>query len=450
MATTLDSVLAKFKNVHAPTTSEFRNESLQTKIQVPRINRLKKERKKKSKLLVLREIALDFDPVQGLETEQYNRDCKYRPAISATTMMLNLKELAEVNEDTKRAILRKSGMDITEWDTTDIDHLNKTDKEVFLKHLYPSIYTVNVCKVKLKSIANNAFGKDFRVKVERDRMTGQVIGDEPVLLKLNRFLNMIASEEYGVIAEENEKSHKYTADELKDVRLKIRDRTVLVSSDRPANYIIAIEIPLDERTEIPSSFSLSGWERKDFLEHMVLIPVSGKLKIAIDNYQNGTYYKADIHDNFLEIDMYCSNDEDKMELGKNTTYEKPSETIKDRKDYDAFIESFREFMDNDNNLEGIFQASNFISDFKSDTEAALYDAIAAFIPENDPRLTANVVHANAEVVNKMYSDELIAKFDLDLLEQGRSSKEEADKEEGAIREAIAQMGLGDEEDEDLL
>lgn len=365
-------------------------------------------------------------------------------------MMLNLKELAEVNEDTKRAILRKSGMDITEWDTTDIDHLNKTDKEVFLKHLYPSIYTVNVCKVKLKSIANNAFGKDFRVKVERDRMTGQVIGDEPVLLKLNRFLNMIASEEYGVIAEENEKSHKYTADELKDVRLKIRDRTVLVSSDRPANYIIAIEIPLDERTEIPSSFSLSGWERKDFLEHMVLIPVSGKLKIAIDNYQNGTYYKADIHDNFLEIDMYCSNDEDKMELGKNTTYEKPSETIKDRKDYDAFIESFREFMDNDNNLEGIFQASNFISDFKADTEAALYDAIAAFIPENDPRLTANVVHANAEVVNKMYSDELIAKFDLDLLEQGRSSKEEADKEEGAIREAIAQMGLGDEEDEDLL
>lgn len=451
---TLEQVVAQFKNLNVPTTSKIRNESLQTKVTVPRINRIKKERKKKSKLLVLREVALDFDPLTGMETDTYNRDSKYRPALSATTMMLKLKELAEVNEATKLAILRKCGMDLTEWDTTDVDHLNKTDKEVFLKHLYPSIYTVNVCKVKLKSIANNNFGRDFKVDVTRDRMTGQVVGEEPLLLKLNRFLNMVSTEEYNKLAEENDKTGAKTADEMKEIRKKIRDRTVLVSSDRPANHIIAIELPLNERTEIPADFSLTGWERKDFLDHMVLIPVSGKLKIALDNYQNGTYYKADVHNDFLEIDMYCSNDEDKMELGKNTSYEKPSESVKERKDYDAFVESFIEFMDNDNNLEGIFQASSFISEVKPDTEAALCDAVAAFIPEDDERLTANVVSANAEVVNRMYSDELTAKLDLDLLEKGSSSKEEADEEENNLRAALQgsfdQLGEADSFDEDIL
>lgn len=447
--TKLEDVLARFKNVQAPTTSVFRNESLQTKTQVPRINRLKKERKKKSKLLVLREVALDFDPITGLETDTYNRDSKYRPAISATTMMLNLKELAEANEATKMAILRKSGLDVSEWDTTDFTTLNQQDKEVFLKHLYPSIYTVNICKVRLKSVANNAFGRDFQVDVVRDKMTGQVIGEEPLPLKLNRFLNMISSEEYNAFAEENKDNGKYTDDDLKEMRNKIRDKTVLISSDRPSNFAIAIEIPLNERTEIPNDFSLKGWEKSDFISHMVLIPVSGKFKDAINNYKDGNYYKADKHNDFLEIDMYCTNDEDKMELGKNTSYEKPSETIKDHADYNIFVNSFREFMDNDNNLEGIFQASNFISPMTKETEDALCDAVAAFIPENDPRLTANVISANSEVVNRMYSDELTAKFDLGLTEQGTSSAEEADKEESDLRAALEESGF-DLDDDNLI
>lgn len=439
--TKLEDVLKRFKSVKAPTTSVFRNESLQTKTQVPRISRLKKERKKKSKLLVLREIALDFDPISGVETDMYNRDSKYRPAISATTMMLNLKELADANESTKVALLRKSGLDVTEWDTTDITTLNQKDKEVFLKHLYPSIYTVNVCKVRLKSVANGPYGRDFQVDVERDKMTGQVVGEEPITLKLNRFLNMIAAEEYNAFAEENKDTGKYTDKDLQDMRDTIRDKTVLISSDRPSNFAIAIEIPLNERTEIPNEFSLKGWEKSDFLEHMVLIPLSGKFKDAINNYKDGNYYKADKHNDFLEIDMYCTNDEDKMLLGKNTSYEKPSETIKEHADYNTFLNSFREFMDNDNNLEGIFQASNFISKMAKETEDALCDAVAAFIPENDPRITQNVIDANLDVVNRMYSDEFLSKADLGLTDKGTSDVKEVEKEESILRAAFEETGF---------
>ena len=431
----LEEITAKFANLDVPTTSKFRDENKQNKVTVTRVSTLKKERKKKSKLLFLTEIALDFNPMTGKDDEQYNRDCKYRPAIATETMMLNLKALANEKEETKKALLRKSGMDVSEWDTSNAEVLNDLDRKVFAKHRYPSIYTIPACQVRIDSFTGNQFGRDYKVEVKRDPQSGQIVGEEPLLLQANRFFKMLAREEYDAIEERNKKTKEFTADELKDQWRRIHDRTVLVGPDRPVNYAIAIEVPITATTEISSDFILSGWDSSDFINHMVLVKITSKIKTALDNFTNGTYKRSNLYDNFYEIDMYCTDDENKRELGRNTTFEKASTYIGEHKDFENFNEALVEFLDSDNNLEGVFLASNFISTFTDDLETGLCDAIAAIVPEDDERITSKVLTACSEIASKIYPETLFVKHDIGMLNEGSADASAVIAEESALAAA---------------
>lgn len=77
----LESFLEDLKEIGEDGTSKYqlRNENVQTKNRVARIPKLKKELKKKSKLIIPAELALPFNPLTGKEDEKYNPDKKFRP-----------------------------------------------------------------------------------------------------------------------------------------------------------------------------------------------------------------------------------------------------------------------------------------------------------------------------------------------------------------------------------
>ena len=106
----------------------MRSEVIQRKPTSRKIPRLKKALKKKSKLLMVTELAIPFNPATGEADDQYNAVNKYRPPFSASSVALLLKGMANDNEATKQAFMSRAG--ISEWDTSDVDNL--TEEEIQL------------------------------------------------------------------------------------------------------------------------------------------------------------------------------------------------------------------------------------------------------------------------------------------------------------------------------
>ena len=106
----------------------MRSENAQKVHRTHRFPRLRRELKKKSKLLVFAELALPFNPESGEEDDTYNSDTKFRPTFSATTTALMLKAKADTDDVLKNALMRRAGK--TEWDTSS-EEFTKDKKSIF-------------------------------------------------------------------------------------------------------------------------------------------------------------------------------------------------------------------------------------------------------------------------------------------------------------------------------
>src|SRR5690606_32484897 len=124
-----DDLISKLKSGQLATVSalKLRSESAQQKIKLKRIEKLKREEKKRSKLLFALEIAVPFNPFTGEEDDQYNVDNKYRPLMSATTSAILLKKLAAGNEKVKQSFMDRAGVET--WDLSAPEVLTEEDKK---------------------------------------------------------------------------------------------------------------------------------------------------------------------------------------------------------------------------------------------------------------------------------------------------------------------------------
>ena len=112
MANTMDlsTFLKELQESETDGTSRYnlRNENEQTKERVGSIPKLKKEKKKKSMLLIPVELAIPFNPTTGKADDTYNPDKKFRPQLAPTTVGLMLKGYADSNEDVKQTFIALS------------------------------------------------------------------------------------------------------------------------------------------------------------------------------------------------------------------------------------------------------------------------------------------------------------------------------------------------------
>lgn len=403
----------------------LRSESIQTKVRVNRIPRLKKSLKKKSKLLIITDLALPFNPETGVADDQFNADNKYRPPFSATSVALSLKEWADTNEALKKTLMARAGVE--SWDTSDHDTLNDDDVKIFIRYRVPRVFTVPVVHVNIPVMTKSEYGRDYLINVERDPMTGQVVGEVPGVLKVNKFLRDIAYEKLEAYQKQLDSGElKHTDEQQKEEKRRIFNE-IPVSDDHPSNFITAFEIPLTFKYEISSDANLAGVSAEEMKNFLVMSSYSKGIRTAIESYVSGEWSKFDKYLDFYEIDMNCPNegDEDskqgKMRIGLDTKYEKPQESLEDAVDYAKIEKTIRDCIDGMVDIEEQMRCSMSVTPYTDSVENQLFTALKTVVDIVDNEfVTKKVLTENNEVVSLAYGDtaaELLEEIDAGISEK---------------------------------
>lgn len=424
---------------------KLRDENIQKKKGNKRINTLKKEPKKKSKLLIITELAVPFNPFTGVEDEQYNRNSKFRPTLSQTSVMLMLKTACNENAELKKVYMDKAR--VTEWDTSDTENVTSQDRLVFNRYRVPRQFTLPVCRVNIPSFTGNVFGKEYLMNVKRDELTDEIVGEVPLILQVNKLLRDMNYEEINQLEEKIQKKEIVLNDKDKENQVKAIREKVVVSGDYPLNYVMAIEIPLDNQYHVKDLDSLSACTPENFIDKLRLIKCTAEVDLALDKYKAGEYSAVDIYDDFWEYDMNCPNEEDKKELGKKTRYERAMTPVNTLEGYENLIDAYREYMDSAKDLEKTFMNSVYVSKFNSSMEDSFLNSVKSIVDLNSEFMTNKVLNANASIITLVFGDEADAK----LAEMAIGGGTEGSLDEKASEKAgkeVDFMSIMDSEDDE--
>lgn len=424
----------------------MRSEDLQTKQRAQRIPSLKKDIKKKCKCLLVLEIALPFNPETGESDDTFNRSKKYRPPVSATSAALMIKSLADKCEKTKTTLMKRAG--VAEWDTSDYDTFTDTDRTIFLKYRVPRLFSMNVVSVNLPAITKDR-SQDYAISVQRDPLTGNVVGEWPIALKINKLFRDKCYEE---IREYEDKIAKgeitHTEDQQSKYKSDIYSKNP-VSDDHPANWAEIIEIPLTKTYDISADVQLDAVTCEDIKGLQRNTRYSKKIRTIVEQYLNGDLIKFDTNFDFFEIDMACPQDGDTkttngmMQLGQNTTFEKPTEKIGEKSGFENFVSVMRDFLDSDVDIERSIVRSVYVTEYNSALENQLVAALPTVLDLNDPYCTESVILANKDIIGLAFGEE---GFDLiEDIDAGVSNKESGKLDETAAKQESKTYDLNSQE-----
>ncbi len=424
----------------------MRNEEKQRKFQPKRFNHLKKEKRKKSKLCFVKEIAIPFNPKTGKEDDTYNTGSKWRPPYSVESVIKLVKSYAMESEEAKQALMQHAG--ISSWDVTDPDTVTDEDYRLFGSYLTARIFSIPAVHVTIPSMCNNAYGRDYTVDVKVDPVTGQYIGEVPLILQAHKFFIEMAYEE---LADYNDKLSsgvfKHDEKQQKEYRQGIFSK-VPISDLAPINFIQAFEIPLNQKFELNDDKCLVTSDKAFVDKQTVLVRMNRTISDVLDKFCGGDYSAVDKYPEYFVVDMSCPNDtESPTELGKRTSYERELNTLKDMEGYDNFRAATVDYLDNFKDLEETVFRSSFVSRYDSSVDTQLLTACNSLIDLKNPFLTQKVIESNKDFLMLALGE----KFDeLQLeIECGISDKAEGNLDSAAAKQVAKTFDIASQLDDAL-
>lgn len=424
----------------------MRNEEKQRKFQPKRFNHLKKEKRKKSKLCFVKEIAIPFNPKTGKEDDTYNTGSKWRPPYSVESVIKLVKSYAMESEEAKQALMQHAG--ILSWDITDPDTVTDEDYRLFGSYLTARIFSIPAVHVTIPSMCNNAYGRDYTVDVKVDPVTGQYIGEVPLILQAHKFFIEMAYEE---LADYNDKLNsgifKHDEKQQKEYRQGIFSK-VPISDLAPINFIQAFEIPLNQKFELNDDKCLVTSDKAFVDKQTVLVRMNRTISDVLDKFCGGDYSAVDKYPEYFVVDMSCPNDtESPTELGKRTSYERELNTLKDMEGYDNFRAATVDYLDNFKDLEETVFRSSFVSRYDSSVDTQLLTACNSLIDLKNPFLTQKVIESNKDFLMLALGE----KFDeLQLeVECGISDKAEGNLDSAAAKQVAKTFDIASQLDDAL-
>lgn len=390
---------------------KMRSENAQRGNRVARIPSLKKKLKKKSKLLLICELAIPFDPVTG-ETEKYNRDNKWRPPFSATTVAKLLKGNANENEKLKTVLMRRAG--VKEWDTSNCDEITDKDIHVFMPYRVPRVFTVPVISVNIPAITgNNEYGRDYAIDINYDEKTGQIIGEKPGAIKVSELYTDLAFEEIAELEEKVRSGElNLTDQQVRDKKQEIRNK-IRVTGDHPANFITVIELPMTAKMDISDEFLGSPINKEAIVNALVLTRYSKKIRLKMEEYTSGNWEKFDYTLDYVELDMSCPTEGDenssigKQRIGLDTSFDKPATKLTEEEQYADIKSAISEYLDNDcTDIEEKVYRSTYIAPYSDDIEDQIYTSLHTVLDiVNNQYATKRVLQKHSEVINLAYGED---------------------------------------------
>lgn len=424
----------------------MRNEEKQRKFQPKRFNHLKKEKRKKSKLCFVKEIAIPFNPKTGKEDDTYNTGSKWRPPYSVESVIKLVKSYAMESEEAKQALMQHAG--ISSWDVTDPDTVTDEDYRLFGSYLTARIFSIPAVHVTIPSMCNNAYGRDYTVDVKVDPVTGQYIEEVPLILQAHKFFIEMAYEE---LADYNDKLSsgvfKHDEKQQKEYRQGIFSK-VPISDLAPINFIQAFEIPLNQKFELNDDKCLVTSDKAFVDKQTVLVRMNRTISDVLDKFCGGDYSAVDKYPEYFVVDMSCPNDtESPTELGKRTSYERELNTLKNMEGYDNFRAATVDYLDNFKDLEETVFRSSFVSRYDSSVDTQLLTACNSLIDLKNPFLTQKVIESNKDFLMLALGE----KFDeLQLeVECGISDKAEGNLDSAAAKQVAKTFDIASQLDDAL-
>ena len=424
----------------------MRNEEKQRKFQPKRFNHLKKEKRKKSKLCFVKEIAIPFNPKTGKEDDTYNTGTKWRPPYSVESVIKLVKSYAMESEEAKQALMQHAG--ISSWDVTDPDTVTDEDYRLFGSYLTVRIFSIPAVHVTIPSMCNNAYGRDYTVDVKVDPVTGQYVGEVPLILQAHKFFIEMAYEE---LADYNDKLNsgifKHDEKQQKEYRRGIFSK-VPISDLAPINFIQAFEIPLNQKFELNDDKCLVTSDKAFVDKQTVLVRMNKTISDVLDKFCGGDYSAVDNYPEYFVVDMSCPNDtESPTELGKRTSYERELNTLKDMEGYNNFRAATVDYLDNFKDLEETVFRSSFVSRYDSSVDTQLLTACNSLIDLKNPFLTQKVIKSNKDFLMLALGE----KFDeLQLeVECGISDKAEGNLDSAAAKQVAKTFDIAGQLDDAL-
>lgn len=410
----------------------MRNEDKQFKEQPKRFPHLKKEKKKKSKLLFIKEIAIPFNPATGESDDSFNRSNKWRPPYSVQASMKLAKDFAANNQKSKETFMHYAG--VTEWDVSNPDDLTEMDYKVFNRYLTARIFSIPVVHVTIPTMCDNVYGKDYAVYVEIDPLTGEYKGDVPIILQAHKFFIEMAYEE---LAEYNDKIKlgeiKHDEKQQKEAKSEIFSK-VLISDLHPINFSQCFEIPLNSKFNLEDADFLNTVTAEELNGKTVLVRINRAISDLLGKFDGGDYESIDNYPEYYVADMSCPSDTDvPMELGKRSTYEKEMTPLLGLPSYEQFRNAVIDNLDSIENLEETVFRSSFVSKYDSHVEEKILTACKSIIDTNSPYFTKKVIESNLDFLmlalgSKM--DDILAEMDC-----GISEKREGSLDSNAAKQA---------------
>lgn len=489
----IKSIHDKIRSGHIKVTSSLslRNETAQTG-SGGRIAKLRRGFDKKSRLVILTELAFDYNPLDPNETdtkETFSEEKKWRPLLTPTTVGLVLKKEAHEREEVKRALMQRAN--VKEWDTSDFTVINKKDEALLRPARVVRIFTVPVFDVRDPAFGD--YSKSFMVEVKRDEMTGNIVGEIPIWMKIAKFWrDRHYEEEKHIMAciEAAKKGEKYTLKaknaalnrfeatglasitdkDLAPILQELRE-AIPVGSERSANFIIGYEIPLAsdlsfDKAKLKSVISAQGMQKALFFA-----PLTKELRTqVIDRYLSGTSVKKDTNLDFIEVDMLCPEEgscsDDPRQIGGATRYNAVTiplssavrietedgeeiDKVQSAEIYDGFLSFLTANVNNAQKLENKFLQSTRIDRYDEAVEKQLLASFGEKIEIlKDPFVTEKVLLTNKEIISLAFGPEgaaAITEVSIGLSDRAPGELDEAAAE--ASQRSIAAM-LDAEDGED--
>lgn len=412
----------------------IRNEKRQSLKYTKRIPKLKRSKDKLSKLLLLKEIALPFDAFTGSK-EVYTEDYKWRPSMGQASLMLAIKEKCNEDENLKRIYLNK--VKLSSWDTSNTKEITAEDRDVFRRLSTLQTFTFSCVKVNIPMFTGSKYPVDYHISVERDPLTGDIIGDLPVPLMINKFFRDLYYEEATVFEEENAKSPSpLNEKDLKEKKKSIYSKNP-ISQEIRKNFYLAVEVPMKRGNKFQDNYSFEGMTSKDIEPMLVYLTKDDEINKNMNKYFTGEVPSMDLYTDFYEVDMECPSGREvgdsELELYKKTSYNYPIGekviNVPGFEDFSKALETYRD--DSMKTLETTMTASVKMRKLSSTDEDNLIEAAGKLIDIDSPYLTKKVIQSNLQFLTLALGDKadaLLCQATMGMSPEGNLNEANAKKE----------------------
>lgn len=427
MAKTLEEFERALQEGKKPGVSQYqmRDENAQT-VSRKSIKKLKRELGKRAKLCIFKEIAIPWNPFTGKEDDTYNQNSKFRPTTSVTSTIRLLKEMAEKYPDGKAALAKYAGLKPEEWDTSDSDVITENDRVVVAPHIFPRIFTLQAAKIDIPAMTG-AYGREYKVKVDTDPLTGEYVGEVPLIIKVNQFMRAMAYEAMQEYNKRIESGEINPTDKEKKEAIRAIFEKVVVQEPRPSNHVMGVEIKLGTSCDFDDAtvkevrrMTVDGIRKALFVTKCSKKQGSG-IQDVITEYMQGVYPKYDKHLDYFEIDMKCPLEVDDLNnkgaVGLGTTYGKPeyfvgSDVAKimdsdnaPKPDSSVFDKALQEYLEGAEDVEHTILNSVKIGTYNEDVERRLLMALPTVVDLSSKYLTDSVIRNHKDLLIAAFGEE---------------------------------------------